>query len=92
MAYDANGRVLPLKSHSCHPLQLVCPLLRCVGNLSTSCPAENLSAQVADFRIVAALCAILQAFLQTRPALARESAWVLNNLTGFSLHVQTRLE
>lgn len=38
-----------------------------------------------DIRIVVALCAILQAYLQTQPALARESAWVLNNLTGFSL-------
>lgn len=63
---------------------LICPLLRCVGNLSTSCPVGNLSAQVGDVHIVAALCAILQAYLQTRPALARESAWVLNNLTACS--------
>lgn len=63
---------------------LICPLLRCVGNLSTSCPVGNLSAQVGDVRIVAALCVILQACLQTRPSLARESAWVLNNLTACS--------
>lgn len=74
--------VVPPSSHCCRPLQLVCPLLRCVGNLSASCPEEYLRAQVADIRIVAALCAMIQASLQTRPALARESAWVLNNLTG----------
>lgn len=43
---------------------------------------EDLSTQVGDVHIVVALCALLQAYLQTQPALARESAWVLNNLTG----------
>lgn len=63
---------------------LVCPLLRCVGNLLSSCPVEDLSAQVRDGRLVVALCALLQAYFKTRPALARESAWVLNNLTAHS--------
>ncbi len=65
-------------------LQLICPLLRCMGNLLTSCPAENMSAEVGDIQIVAAVCTLLEAFLQTQPALARESAWVLNNLTGIN--------
>ncbi|XP_040903598.1 transmembrane and coiled-coil domain-containing protein 6 [Toxotes jaculatrix] len=63
---------------------LVCPLLRCVGNLLSSCPVDSLSARVGDVRLVAALCALLQAYFHTQPALARESAWVLNNLTAHS--------
>ncbi|KAM7389703.1 hypothetical protein PAMP_023666 [Pampus punctatissimus] len=63
---------------------LICPLLRCVGNLLSSCPAEDLSSQVSDGRLVVALCALLQAYFKTQPALARESAWVLNNLTVYS--------
>uniref|UniRef100_A0A8C2ZZF5 Transmembrane and coiled-coil domains 6 n=1 Tax=Cyclopterus lumpus TaxID=8103 RepID=A0A8C2ZZF5_CYCLU len=62
----------------------ICPLLRCVGNLLSSCPGKDLSTQVGDVRIVVALYALLQAYLQTQPALARESAWVLNNLTAHS--------
>ncbi|XP_039974983.1 transmembrane and coiled-coil domain-containing protein 6 [Xiphias gladius] len=62
----------------------VCPLLRCVGNLLSVCPVDSLSAQVGDVRLVVALCALLQAYLHTQPALARESAWVLNNLTAHS--------
>ncbi|XP_059202367.1 transmembrane and coiled-coil domain-containing protein 6 [Centropristis striata] len=62
----------------------ICPLLRCVGNLLSSCPVEDLSALVGDVRIVVALCALLQVYLPTQPALARESAWVLNNLTAHS--------
>lgn len=62
----------------------ICPLLRCVGNLLSSCPVKDLSSQVGDVRVVVALCALLQAYLQTQPALARESAWVLNNLTAHS--------
>ncbi|XP_060903916.1 transmembrane and coiled-coil domain-containing protein 6 [Labrus mixtus] len=63
---------------------LICPLLRCVGNLLSSCPVEDLSSQVADVSVVVTLCALLQAYMQTQTALARESAWVLNNLTAHS--------
>ncbi|XP_029020410.1 transmembrane and coiled-coil domain-containing protein 6-like [Betta splendens] len=63
---------------------LVCPLLRCVGNLLCCCPVEELNTAVADPQLVICLCALLQNYLQTQPALARESAWVLNNLTAHS--------
>uniref|UniRef100_A0A674N8L1 Transmembrane and coiled-coil domains 6 n=1 Tax=Takifugu rubripes TaxID=31033 RepID=A0A674N8L1_TAKRU len=63
---------------------LICPLLRCVGNLLSSCPVETLSSHVGDVRVVVALVALLQAYLQTQPALARECTWVLNNLTAHS--------
>lgn len=65
-------------------VQLVCPLLRCVGNLLSSCTVDDLIAQVDEVRLPAALCALLQAYLHTQPALAREMAWVLNNLTAHS--------
>ncbi|XP_029368776.1 transmembrane and coiled-coil domain-containing protein 6 [Echeneis naucrates] len=63
---------------------LVCPLLRCVGNLLSLCPVEKLTTQVGDVQLVVALCALLQAYVHTQPALARECAWVLNNLTAHS--------
>ncbi|XP_068596411.1 transmembrane and coiled-coil domain-containing protein 6 [Brachionichthys hirsutus] len=63
---------------------LICPLLRCVGNLVSSCSTENLSAHVADVRIVVVLSTIVKVYLQTQPALAKEGAWVLNNLTAHS--------
>uniref|UniRef100_H3BWL7 Transmembrane and coiled-coil domains 6 n=1 Tax=Tetraodon nigroviridis TaxID=99883 RepID=H3BWL7_TETNG len=62
---------------------LIFPLVRCVGNLLCSCPVETLSSHVGDVRLAVALVALLQAYLQTQPALARECAWVLNNLTGY---------
>ncbi|CAB1337020.1 unnamed protein product [Coregonus sp. 'balchen'] len=61
---------------------LIWPLLRCVGNLLLSGPLGALQPQLNDSRLLAALCAFSQAFLQTHPALARESIWVLNNLTA----------
>ncbi|XP_028271308.1 transmembrane and coiled-coil domain-containing protein 6 [Parambassis ranga] len=64
---------------------LVCPLLRCVGNLLSSCPVEDLSSRVGDIHLMASLCALLQAYLHSRPALARETAWVINNLTAHSI-------
>ncbi|XP_041653370.1 transmembrane and coiled-coil domain-containing protein 6 [Cheilinus undulatus] len=63
---------------------LICPLLRCVGNLLSSCRVEDLGIQVGDVHIVVTLCALLQAYVKTQPALARECAWVLNNLTAHS--------
>ncbi|KAM8849079.1 transmembrane and coiled-coil domain-containing protein 6 isoform 3-T3 [Synchiropus picturatus] len=63
---------------------LFCPLLRIVGNLLSSCPAEELAAHLTDSRLVVTLCSMVQSTVQTRPSLARESVWVLNNLTAFS--------
>lgn len=63
---------------------LVWPLLRCVGNLSSSCPVEDLHAHLSDVHLVVSLCALVQAYLHSQPALARETVWVLNNLTAHS--------
>ncbi|KAM6953327.1 transmembrane and coiled-coil domain-containing protein 6 [Aplochiton taeniatus] len=64
---------------------LVWPLLRCVGNLVSSGPIELLESHLKDLRLPAALCVFAQVYLHTHPALARESAWVLNNLTAESM-------
>ncbi|XP_054890388.1 transmembrane and coiled-coil domain-containing protein 6 isoform X3 [Poeciliopsis prolifica] len=63
---------------------LVCPLLRCVGNLLSSCPAEALHSQLVGADLVAPLCELVVGLIHTLPALAREIAWVLNNLTAHS--------
>lgn len=64
---------------------LVWPLLRCVGNLLSFCPIEKQSTKEVDVRLTAALCALLNVYLKTQPTLAREAAWVLNNLTAHSV-------
>ncbi|XP_010894027.1 transmembrane and coiled-coil domain-containing protein 6 [Esox lucius] len=63
---------------------LIWPLLRCVGNLLLSGPLGALQPHLKDSRLLAALIAFAQVFLRTHPALARESIWVLNNLTADS--------
>ncbi|XP_035266563.1 transmembrane and coiled-coil domain-containing protein 6 isoform X1 [Anguilla anguilla] len=63
---------------------LVWPLLRSLGNLLSGCGSGGLQAQLRDSRLLPALCVLAQAFLKPRPALARESLWVLNNLTAGS--------
>lgn len=63
---------------------LVWPLLRCVGNLLSFCPVERLSTHEVDVHLTSALCALLQVYLKTQPTLAREAAWVVNNLTALS--------
>ncbi|XP_061091280.1 transmembrane and coiled-coil domain-containing protein 6 [Conger conger] len=61
---------------------LVWPLLRALGNLLSGCRSEGLQGQLRDSRLLPALCVLAQAFLKPHPALARESLWVLNNLTA----------
>ncbi|KAI1898480.1 hypothetical protein AGOR_G00072780 [Albula goreensis] len=63
---------------------LVWPLLRSVGNLLCGSRLESLQPQLRDSRLLPALCVLAHAFLQPYPGLARESLWVLNNLTADS--------
>uniref|UniRef100_A0A3Q2Y6W0 Transmembrane and coiled-coil domains 6 n=1 Tax=Hippocampus comes TaxID=109280 RepID=A0A3Q2Y6W0_HIPCM len=63
---------------------LVCPLLRCVGNL-LSCTPDVPDACLSDVGLTVALCALLQAYVQTQPSLARESAWLNLKLFFFSI-------
>ncbi|XP_059919335.1 transmembrane and coiled-coil domain-containing protein 6 isoform X1 [Gadus macrocephalus] len=68
---------------------LVWPLLRSVGNLLSSGPPGDMGSQGGD--LLPALCALARAFLPSHPALALESAWVLNNLTADSSELCTAL-
>lgn len=70
---------------------LVWPLLRCVGNLLSSCPAAALGSQLGNVHLVATLCELVFGFLHTLPALARETVWVLNNLTAHSTELCSAL-
>nr|XP_057919443.1 transmembrane and coiled-coil domain-containing protein 6 [Doryrhamphus excisus] len=63
---------------------LVCPLLRCTANLLSSRTPDETRFRLSDVDLAAALCTLLQTYAHTRPALARDSAWVLNNLTAQS--------
>ncbi|XP_009984074.1 PREDICTED: transmembrane and coiled-coil domain-containing protein 6, partial [Tauraco erythrolophus] len=59
---------------------LVCPVLRCLGNLlaeETGCQAR-----MQDERLLIALFLILQRFLQQHPFIVPECLWLLNNLTA----------
>ncbi|KFV03506.1 Transmembrane and coiled-coil domain-containing protein 6, partial [Pterocles gutturalis] len=59
---------------------LVCPVLRCLGNLlaeETGCEG-----QIEDERLLIALFLILQCFLQQHPFIIPECLWLLNNLTA----------
>lgn len=60
-------------------LQLIWPLLRCLGNLLVSGGCDVMPE---DTRLLAALCVFSQAYLHSHAGLSRESLWVLNNLTG----------
>ncbi|XP_051486853.1 transmembrane and coiled-coil domain-containing protein 6 isoform X1 [Apus apus] len=59
---------------------LVCPVLRCLGNLLVEeTGSEGLTR---DQRLLIALFLILQGFLQQHPFIVQESLWLLNNLTA----------
>ncbi|KAG2456121.1 TMCO6 protein, partial [Polypterus senegalus] len=60
---------------------LISPLLRCLGNLSAS-HGQECRAYLKDGRILVALCAFVWHFFQQYSFVARESLWVLNNLTA----------
>ncbi|NWR70837.1 TMCO6 protein, partial [Centropus unirufus] len=59
---------------------LVCPVLRCLGNLL----AEEMGCevQIRDERLLIALFLIMEHFLQEHPFIVQEGLWLLNNLTA----------
>ncbi|MGH0131410.1 UNVERIFIED_CONTAM: hypothetical protein FKN15_046463 [Acipenser sinensis] len=61
---------------------VISPVLRCLGNLLANHGMESCREQMRDSRVLVALCAFIQGFLQQRPSVARESLWVINNLTA----------
>ncbi|KAK6474668.1 transmembrane and coiled-coil domain-containing protein 6-like [Huso huso] len=61
---------------------VISPVLRCLGNLLANHGMESCREQMRDSRVLVALCAFIQGFLQQHPSVARESLWVINNLTA----------
>ncbi|NWI65013.1 TMCO6 protein, partial [Todus mexicanus] len=59
---------------------LVCPVLRCLGNLLAE--ESGCEAQIRDERLLIALFLIVECFLQQHPFIVQESLWLLNNLTA----------
>ncbi|NXK53880.1 TMCO6 protein, partial [Chauna torquata] len=59
---------------------LICPVLRCLGNLlaeETGCEV-----QIQDERLLVALFIVMQCYLQQHPFIIPECLWLLNNLTA----------
>ncbi|XP_061858831.1 transmembrane and coiled-coil domain-containing protein 6 isoform X3 [Colius striatus] len=63
-----------------HNLQLVCPVLRCLGNLLAE--ESSCEVQIQDERLLITLFLILQCFLPQHPFIVQEGLWLLNNLTA----------
>ncbi|XP_009870201.1 PREDICTED: transmembrane and coiled-coil domain-containing protein 6 [Apaloderma vittatum] len=59
---------------------LVCPVLRCLGNLLAE--ESGCEAQIQDERLLIALFLVLEHFFQQHPFLIQEGLWLLNNLTA----------
>ncbi|XP_048816784.1 transmembrane and coiled-coil domain-containing protein 6 isoform X1 [Lagopus muta] len=59
---------------------LICPVLRCLGNLLAE--ETGREAQPQDERLLVALFIIMHCYLQQHPFLIPESLWLLNNLTA----------
>ncbi|XP_074865778.1 transmembrane and coiled-coil domain-containing protein 6 isoform X2 [Carettochelys insculpta] len=61
---------------------LVCPMVRCLGNLLAEEEPESCNLQIQDERLLVALFLFMQHFLQPHPFLVQECLWLLNNLTA----------
>jgi len=61
-------------------LKLICPVLRCLGNLLAEETGHEVQPQ--DERLLVALFVVMQCYLQQHPFIIPESLWLINNLTG----------
>ncbi|NXL85247.1 TMCO6 protein, partial [Alectura lathami] len=59
---------------------LVCPVLRCLGNLLAEEAGGEVQPQ--DERLLVALFIVMQCYLQQHPFIVPECLWLLNNLTA----------
>ncbi|XP_063784844.1 transmembrane and coiled-coil domain-containing protein 6 [Pseudophryne corroboree] len=60
---------------------LICPVVRCVGNLLAEVNTGDKKVQIQDGRLLVALCVFMQHFHREHPFMVRECLWALNNLT-----------
>ncbi|XP_040502975.1 transmembrane and coiled-coil domain-containing protein 6 isoform X3 [Gallus gallus] len=59
---------------------LICPVLRCLGNLLAEETGHEVQPQ--DERLLVALFVVMQCYLQQHPFIIPESLWLINNLTA----------
>ncbi|XP_026556713.1 transmembrane and coiled-coil domain-containing protein 6 isoform X2 [Pseudonaja textilis] len=69
---------------SLHYLQLICPVVRCVGNLLAEDKANNDELVIKEECLLKALFVFMQYFLPKHTFVVRECLWLLNNLTVHS--------
>ncbi|XP_075065998.1 transmembrane and coiled-coil domain-containing protein 6 isoform X2 [Mixophyes fleayi] len=60
---------------------LLCPVVRCLGNLLAEVDASGNKVQIQDGRLLVALFVFMQQFHREHPFMVRECLWTLNNLT-----------
>ncbi|KAG8439102.1 hypothetical protein GDO86_005349 [Hymenochirus boettgeri] len=60
---------------------LICPVIRCMGNLLATVDLAGNRVQIQDGRLFVALFVFTQHFLDVHPFIVRECLWTLNNLT-----------
>ncbi|XP_053319479.1 transmembrane and coiled-coil domain-containing protein 6 [Spea bombifrons] len=61
---------------------LICPLVRCVGNLLAEVDSMGNRLQIHDGRLLAALFVFMRRYRAEHPFLLPECLWALNNLTA----------
>ncbi|XP_069510332.1 transmembrane and coiled-coil domain-containing protein 6 [Ambystoma mexicanum] len=61
---------------------LVCPALRCLGNLLADDKITLGRVQIPDGRLLGAIFVFMAVFLQQQPFMVPECLWLLNNLTA----------
>lgn len=61
---------------------LLCPIVRCVGNLLTEVDSSGNKVQVQDGRLLVALFVLIQQFQKEHTFIVKECLWTLNNLTA----------
>uniref|UniRef100_A0A6I8S0G2 Transmembrane and coiled-coil domains 6 n=1 Tax=Xenopus tropicalis TaxID=8364 RepID=A0A6I8S0G2_XENTR len=60
---------------------LICPVIRCLGNLLGEVDSSGTKVEVQDGRLLIALFVFIQHFKDEHPFMVRECLWAVNNLT-----------
>ncbi|KAG8579297.1 hypothetical protein GDO81_010798 [Engystomops pustulosus] len=61
---------------------LLCPIVRCLGNLLVEVDSSGNKIQIRDGRIIVALFVLMQQFQKEHEFMVKECLWVLNNMTA----------
>ncbi|XP_075712395.1 transmembrane and coiled-coil domain-containing protein 6 isoform X2 [Rhinoderma darwinii] len=66
---------------------LLCPIVRCLGNLLVEDDSSGNKAQIQDGRLLVALFVLLQQFQKEHSFIVKECLWTLNNITVLHLNL-----